>query len=194
MSDHWPVLPWPQVALPTLTLGIPLVVAVDTPETFLRGPARAAVRSVLREILGAHLSLVPEAVPLHIEPGHPPSVDAGTPRIGLGIAHEAGLSLVALHLGDSLGVDLMQVTLPPDWKAVSQQYLGPSVFDELAQCAPPWRAHAFAQAWTRHEAILKCIGERLTEWTPTMETRMAGHRTWSLALPPHYAGTLAVPA
>jgi 4'-phosphopantetheinyl transferase len=68
-----------------------LIVAVDAPDTPIRETARQQVRDVLREILGD--------VELISRPGQPIRVAGQVKTPGISVSHEAGLSLVAVHLG-----------------------------------------------------------------------------------------------
>jgi 4'-phosphopantetheinyl transferase len=80
----------------------------------------------------------------------------------------------------------MQVQDVPDWDRVALDYLGPQVRDMLASLDPPRRAGAFAQAWTRREAQLKCLGLALAEYMPLQE-KLSEHL---LDVPFGYAGAL----
>jgi 4'-phosphopantetheinyl transferase len=74
----------------------------------------------------------------------------------------------------------------PDWDRVALDYLGPQVRDMLAGLDPACRADAFAQAWTRREAQLKCLGLSLSEFIPLTE-KFSEHLP---ELPCAYAGAL----
>jgi 4'-phosphopantetheinyl transferase len=169
------------------------VIRIAAPETTIRSTARAQLRGALCDTLGSLLERPAASIPLISQPGLPLELDLPGTRIGLSLSHAEGLSVAALHVGGPVGVDVMRV-LPealPDWAAVAQDYLGPQACDQLAAVAPAQRAWAFAQAWTRWEAGLKCLGLALTEWTPGLAQRLALCRITPLALPAPYCGALA---
>lgn len=192
-----PVHVWPDqvhLALTELRSAQALtVIGIAAPDSPLRQVARAQLRGALCDTLGKLLERPAASIPLRSQPGLPLALDWPDIRIGLSLSHAEGLSVAALHVGGAVGVDVMRV-LPdalPDWAAVARDYLGPPTCDQLAAVAPAQRAWAFAQAWTRWEAGLKCLGLALTEWTPGLAQRLALCRITPLALPAPYCGALA---
>jgi 4'-phosphopantetheinyl transferase len=177
--------------------GAPAVLMVATPVTTLRDQARALVRAALRAFLATLAGCPAEALNLHAEPGEAPRVDHLSPDgqpIHLSISHEAGLSLAAVCVGGRVGVDLMRAAdaAMPDRQAIAQDYLGPVAAASLAALRGGDGQAAFARAWTRHEAALKCLGLRLQEWTPELERALEQCRVSELALPAGYVGAVAV--
>jgi len=174
--------------------GSPVIVAIPTPQTRLRGQARELVRKALRTMLGQLLDCAPEAVPLDIEPGRAPRLRLSTAPIHLSISHEAGLSLAAIRMGGRIGIDLMAPAdaALPDWEALARDYLAPPMAATLNKLPAPQRQAAFASAWTFHEACLKCLELPLQEWTPALGSRLARCRTVELALPAPYIGAAAL--
>ncbi|MCL2657769.1 MAG: 4'-phosphopantetheinyl transferase superfamily protein [Betaproteobacteria bacterium] len=116
---------------------------------------------------------------------------ASEPRIGLGIAHEAGLSLVAAFPNGRVGVDLMRIDALPDWFSVARDYLGPDATRRLGRVDQAQRPTAFAAVWTQLEAVLKCHGLPLTEWSPHMAALLKSTPSQPLALPAPYIGHIA---
>jgi 4'-phosphopantetheinyl transferase len=173
----------------------PLVLGIPTPETPIRDIARSRVRQALREALGILLGLPPERVPLISRPGQ--AIRLGSPwsHIGLSVSHEPGLTLAAIHLQGTVGVDLMRVEQNPewltDWQSVAHDYLGPRATERIANQAPSHLAHAFANEWTRAEACLKCHSMQLQEWTPALERSYMSCKLFVLDLPSGFIGTLA---
>ena len=173
------------------------VISLVTPDTAIRHTARENIRTVLQEILGSLLHRPATAIALISRPGHAIFLDWPDTPIGLSISHAAGLTVAAIHVGTSIGVDVMQMAQGadalPDWENVAHDYLGPQVCAQLAKLAPAQRAAAFAQAWSRWEAGLKCLGLALTEWTPALASRLASCSVSALGLPENYGGAIAVP-
>lgn len=201
-----PVRPWPAprsicAPLPADTAradALPLVLSIATPDTSIRDAARALARSALRETLGELLQRAPDSVPLISRPGQPIRLDAPGTQPGLSVSHERGLTLAAIHFGGAVGIDLMRVGQPSDcladWEPVARDYLGRRAADRIAGLAPAERAPAFARAWTRLEASLKCHGLQMQEWSAALEQKLARCRLFELDLPPGFIGTLALPS
>ena len=191
-----PVTPqWAHCAAPALpgADGVPVVLMVATPETTVRDDARALVRAALRDYLAPLIGCAPAAVPLQIAPGEPPRLALPGQPLHLSISHDAGLTLAALRMGGTVGVDLMRIPAAPlpDWQALAQDYLGPGALASLTHAGAGERPHAFAQAWSRHEAALKCLGLPLQEWTVELARALAACDVAGLALPDGYVGALA---
>lgn len=174
--------------------GAPVVLMVPTPETRLRDAARDLVRTALREFLAPLLGCTPAMVPLQVEPGNAPTLNLASPSVHLSISHEAGLSLAAIHTGGKVGVDLMRAAdaAMPEWKTMAHDYLGPDAAQRLQGVDVSQRQLAFAQAWTRHEACLKCMGLHLQEWSPWLAQRLALCSVSALVLPTGYIGATAI--
>lgn len=169
------------------------VLRIAAPDTTIRSAARTHIRGALCDTLGRLLERPAASILFLSQPGLPLVLDLPDTHIGLSLSHAEGLSVAALHRGGAVGVDVMRV-LPdtlPDWAAVARDYLGPPTCHQLAALEPAQRAWAFAQAWTRWEAGLKCLGLALTEWTPGLAQRLALCRITRLALPAPYCGALA---
>lgn len=190
------MLRWPDSAAAAMPGpdGTPVVLMLVTPATTLRDEARALVRTALRSCLAPLLDCVPATVPLHIEPGQAPRLDVPGRSIHLSISHEAGLTLAAVRDGGRVGVDLMRATdaALPDWQATAHDYLGPEATARILAVSAAQRPRAFARAWTRHEAALKCLGLPLSEWTPALARTLASCDLTDLALPAGYVGAVAL--
>ncbi|MEG0201221.1 MAG: hypothetical protein RR718_10765, partial [Comamonas sp.] len=85
------------------------------------------------------------------------------------ISHAPGLALLARHWQGPVGVDIqaLDTTAPRhELAAVARLFLDQKAAQALIDI--PQEAHfleAFANAWTRHEARLKCAGLGLVEWS-----------------------------
>ena len=157
-----------------------------------RPTARVRIRAAIHDAL---LKLTGEAVTLHGDAGQAPwalyaNPGANARRIGLSISHEGALSIAAIHLHGSVGVDMLHAQLPADALAVALDYLGPAAAQALTVAAPEQRPTVFATAWTEHEARLKCLGIDLGEWNDN--PLLAACRVVPLALPAGLIGTLAL--
>jgi 4'-phosphopantetheinyl transferase len=131
-----------------------------------RPAQRANIRRAAREVLAALTGEPASCFGIQSEPGGPLNVIVGghDSTIGCSFSHEDGYSLAAIHLHGAIGVDMMRVQDIPDWQAVARDYLGPAVTAVLQAIPAAERPLAFALAWTRREAELKCQGSQLAEW------------------------------
>jgi len=161
-----------------------------------RRHARQQARALLCAQLAPVLGCAAQALAVSDARGQPPRLlwrgpgpapDALT-GIGLSIAHVPGLSLLAWHLGDAVGVDvqaLPQGASAAELRRTAALYLSPEsvlALDQQAQTAPFFEA--FCAQWAAHEARLKCLGLPLAEWHPALTARLAGVCTAALVLPP----------
>lgn len=199
MVRHVAVHAWPQDARHVLNdLRSPqacAVICIDTPHTSIRHVARQLIRNVVCEALGGLWSQAPQGLTLSGQPGSAITVQGAPMPVALSLSHAPGLSVAAIRLRGRVGVDIMPLDAGPDgmpdWACVSQSYLGPHAYRQLAKLAPDQRAAAFAQRWADWEAGLKCLGLALTEWTPALQSRLNLCRVTSLVLPQGYCGSLA---
>ena len=167
---------------------------IETPETLVRASTRLIVRAALRETLDNLLPAEGESPALISVPGQPIRLAPPWADIGLSVSHEPGLSLFAINLDGPVGVDLLRIAaIPADTDAVARDYLGPGTARTLAGLASGQQQHAFARAWTRFEACLKCQALELREWTPKLAERLAACSVAELAMPAGWVGAVAIP-
>ena len=174
------------------------VINIATPATEKRQVARSLVRSALRETLAVLLGQPAASIALTSPPGGAIQVDSTLFQLSLSISHSPGMSVAAICQGAAIGIDVMQieaVTLGhPEWMRLAGHYLGPQVTAKLQSAPSATLPSAFAQAWTDFEAVLKCLGLGLTEWSPALATRLASCRILALDLPAGYCGSIATGA
>jgi 4'-phosphopantetheinyl transferase len=163
------------------------VLRVDTAHV-ARQAARLLVRAALCEFAGAQLGKEPGTVAIRAVPGQAPRLLLGGQLSGQGVSitHAGAFAMAAFNAHGAVGIDVMQVQDLPDLERVALDYLGPDVRDMLAGLALDRRAEAFAQAWARREAQLKCQALPLSEFTPLPATCTVH----ALSVPPGYAGAL----
>jgi len=164
------------------------VLTLSTSSGQQRDPARAQIRAAVRAALSQLLSIPAQQINIRSVPGSAPQIEAAGRQIGCSFSHEEGLSLAALNLHGPIGVDLMKIQAIPDWESVARDYLGPQTCEALRACRPEDRPRAFAQAWTAHEARLKCLGLPLTEWPIPAQT---APRLIEVAVPSGWQAALA---
>lgn len=164
-----------------------------------RETARLRIRAALAAALATHCGVDPGRVALHSPEGAAPwaiaALDGAERRIALAISHDGELSVAAFRAdGGAVGIDVSQIVSVPDWDAVARDYLGPAVAAQLAALPADARDAAFAQAWSEHEARLKCLGLQLDEWRAERAPALQACRCLPLALPDGYVGYLALAA
>jgi 4'-phosphopantetheinyl transferase len=178
-----------------------VVLQLTTPKTQDRREARLQVRTAIAHWLAPSLGCTPEEVPLLSQPGQPlrlaPMPGRQALNMGIAVSHEPGLSLVALHRGGPIGIDLLPLDAAPSWvediPRLAQDYLGPIVADTIATVPLGEQAANFAHYWTQQEARLKCLGRGLEEWSSALAQAISGIDTTPLHLPSGYVGSLALP-
>ena len=159
------VHPWPGPA-PTPDDGV-VVIGVRYQDSTPRVIQRETIRQAAREVLASLTGEPAGCFGIHSDPGRPlyVMVQGHDSDIGCSLSHEFGWSLAAINLHGPVGVDVMDVDDKADWDAVSRDFLGPETTAMLRAAPFELRARRFAQAWARHEALLKCAGLPLVEWS-----------------------------
>ena len=164
-----------------------------TPETNERSAARLIVRQALRETLSELVATDNQSLTLISQPGQPIRLAPPWSAIGISVSHEPGRSLVAINPNGPVGVDLMRIaSAPTDCHTVSRDYLGPQSAAALARLPAEQRQYAFAQAWTRYEACLKCLTLELGEWTPERAERLQRCTLVNLDVPAGWVAAVAM--
>jgi len=187
---------WPGDAVPAGPGGVRVIGVPGQPD---RETARLRIRAALLEALAAHCGIDPGRIGLHSPEGAAPwavvAFGGGERRIALAISHDGALSVAAFRAdGGAVGIDVSQIVAVPDWEPVARDYLGPTVAAQLAVLPADARDAAFAQAWSEHEARLKCLGLQLDEWRAERAPALQACRCLPLALPDGYVGYLALSA
>ena len=164
-----------------------------TPETNERSAARLLVREALREMLSGLLATGDQPLTLISQPGQPIRLAPPWSAIGISVSHEPGRSLAVINLNGPVGVDLMRAaSAPAECHAVSRDYLGPRTAAALARLPTEQRQHAFAKAWTRCEAGLKCLALDLSEWTSERDAQLQKCTVAELEMPAGWAAAVAI--
>lgn len=206
-----PVYAWPEnreLALQELTKNRLVVFGITTQITSheaishdaKRKQIRKQIRVALTDLLCAALNCLPEHIDLTHEPGKSPdnNLSISLPnslrdyQIGISISHEQGLSVAAICLDGSIGIDLVRIDPDIEWQAVAELYLGTQMSTEIAETPLPQQASYFALRWACLEAKLKCRQLELIEWSPERELALSDCVILELNLPQGYVGALSV--
>jgi 4'-phosphopantetheinyl transferase len=155
---------------------------------FLREEVRrrwVASRWALRRVLGDYLGAVPAAVQLEIPSNGKPRLAVHN-RLRFNLSHSEDLALVAVAERE-VGIDLERINPERDLLALAERALPAADAAAVGAAGPAERAATFYEAWTRHEARLKCLGSGLG--APAAETPVAVR---SLEVAPGYAAAVAI--
>jgi 4'-phosphopantetheinyl transferase len=128
--------------------------------SFLRPePARrwVASRWVLRGVLGRYLGVEPAAVELSVGEHGKPRLRDSAAGLRFNLSHSGEVSLVAVAAEREVGIDVEAVDEGRDMQALAERAL-PAADADAVRAAPSERRSAvFYQAWSCHEARLKCL-------------------------------------
>jgi phosphopantetheinyl transferase len=81
-------------------------------------PVREVARELLLTVLAGYLGMQPDWVPLHLEPGRAPVVDARWQgmKLSISMSYAGGVALRTLCPGARVGVDLVEMApMPACW-------------------------------------------------------------------------------
>ncbi|MSU51318.1 MAG: 4-phosphopantetheinyl transferase, partial [Opitutus sp.] len=144
---HWPQLP------PLAPPGRPVLIRVAA--AAIRAVAREQLRVAARQILAAWSGRPAHKRQWH-ETSHGPVYESqiGGLPVAISFSYSGDGGWIGLLRGGAIGVDAMLVAPFAEMDAVARLYLGPATAAAITAAADP--ARAFALAWTKHEARLKC--------------------------------------
>ena len=125
---------------------------------FARDAARySAGRAALRSIVGGCIGQRPERVPLVYGANGKPAL-AGDAPVRFNLSRSSALGLLAVQLGDDVGVDVEEVRPFPDGLDIARSLFASEEFHALSATPEPERTTAFFRFWTRKEAVIKSLG------------------------------------
>ncbi|MDR2299958.1 MAG: hypothetical protein LBE30_16640 [Comamonas sp.] len=178
--------------------GAPRLRLVEGLDVVDRDRARLQARAVLRSCLTAELGCAEAELEISNLRNQPPQLRMHgqlLETLHCSISHAPGLALLAWHRGAAVGVDIQAVDghMPrAELEAVAWLFLQPKVAQALSGFAEnALFLEAFAQAWARQEAQLKCAGLGLMEWSAGLQARLTGMSCASLLLAQGHAAAVA---
>ena len=118
-------------------------------------------RGRLRQLLGQHLDLAPEAVKLAYTTYGKPYLPH-QPDLHFNVSHSQQFGLLALAWGQRLGVDIEVIRPLTDMSALVHRFFAPAEISVWQSLLAQQQADAFFCCWTRKEAFIKAIGEGLS--------------------------------
>jgi phosphopantetheinyl transferase len=149
-----------------------------------RAGARAALRDLLARYLGGAEPELAEG------PGGKPRLAEAPQRLAFNLSHSGGLALVAIAPpGIAVGVDIERVKERRDLRRLAERWLPEADAAAVAAAAASELERTFYEAWTRHEARVKCTGAGLAGPPPGPEVQ-----AWPLEIDAGYAAAVALAA
>jgi len=140
-----------------------------------------ASRAWLRVILGRYLGVDAASVRLCVASrGKPSIVDGGD--LCFSLSRSAGVALIAVSRGRSIGVDVERVQAGFDHADLAERFFTVAEADLLRELAEPDRTAEFFRLWVRKEAVAKASGAGLGDGLSHLDVRgetVAGR--WSVA-------------
>jgi 4'-phosphopantetheinyl transferase len=159
-------------------------------EGFLRkGAARrwVAAHWALRQTLTRYLDQPASEIELETDERGKPRLRDGHGGLEFNLTHSAGLALVAVTAGRSVGVDVEMVAPRENLVALAERALPAEEAAAVRAADPEQQLSAFYGAWVRHEARLKCLGTGLGPPAPEEAVAIA-----AIDVGPGYAAAVAV--
>lgn len=155
-------------------------------------------RSMLRQVLGAHLSIRPQEVPFAYGPFGKPQIPGG-PEFNL--SHSGDALLLAVS-DEAVGVDVQQYAAGFADLSLAHGFFDSGELSRLTVLNPSARIAGFHRSWVRKEAYLKGLGLGLFGQAPAMDCQLSPFRIadgdagpWTVCdiqAPEGYAGALAL--
>lgn len=168
-------------------------------------------RTLLRQVLGICLNVVPNALCFGYQPRGKPflSQPSSCCDLRFNVSHSGRLVAIVLAIGREVGVDLESIQRLDDWAPLAARIFSSRELDKIHALPAPLQREAFFNGWTRKEAYLKATGEGLIDDLPSVGVSfIPGQeallrrvpdgsvvaRRWTIReipLPPGFAGAVA---
>lgn len=114
----------------------------------------------LRAVLSRHLGINPDVVELSRNEAGKPFVTRKLQgqSVTFNMSHAHGRALIAVSMGQEVGVDLERIRLEVEVEKLSERYFAPSEHASIMQLTEEQRAARFFCYWVAKEAVLKAQG------------------------------------
>ena len=135
-------------------------------DRFRRAPDRArfvASHAALRHVLARYVGIRPVDLRFGVAELGKPFLLAldGAPDLRFSLAHSGALALVAVAVGQEVGVDVEAERPLPDVLRLARRVAAPHEREALAACDADEQRRAFFRLWVAKEAVLKARGTGL---------------------------------
>lgn len=125
-----------------------------------------AARWALRGVLASYLQDDPAAIELGADERGKPCLAAHGASLRFNLSHSGGLALVGVGWDRELGVDVERIAPRRNLPALARQALSAGEAERIETLPEGERLAAFHAAWTRREAVAKCLGVGLVAPLP----------------------------
>jgi 4'-phosphopantetheinyl transferase len=125
-----------------------------------------AARWALRGAIGHYLQLEPESIELRRGAHGKPELAAAEGSLQFNLSHSGDRAVIAIAGERRVGVDIERIEQRRDVLTLARRALDPAEAREVAEAPAEVRQTAFHAAWTRREAIAKCLGTGLAAELP----------------------------
>ena len=114
----------------------------------------------LRAVLSRYLGITPDVVELRRNEAGKPFVTRKLrgQSVTFNMSHAHGRALIAVSMGQEVGVDLERIRLEVEVEKLSERYFAPSEHASIMQLTEEQRATRFFRYWVAKEAVLKAQG------------------------------------
>lgn len=141
-----------------------------------RDDARLKIRQAVTTVFATALNITEDNIRIHAEKGQAPHVEIGVGdphrHYYLSIAHEDKYAMAVIGGASRVGLDLVKIASPFEWRDTANLYLGKSISQTILAKPSEQQFDNFLQAWASHEACLKCLGLGLQEWSEKLEQQL----------------------
>ncbi len=117
-----------------------------------------ASRWALRTVLSRYLDEHPASIAIRIDPHGKPVLAEDPPRLHFNLSHSSDLALIAVCRDHEVGVDVERIRPRRNLMRLAERVLAEDAAEAVLNAPVDTRLTVFHEAWTRHEAALKCLG------------------------------------
>lgn len=146
-----------------------------------------AARWALRGVLARYLDEDPAEIELRLGAHGKPALAAPSASLRFNLSHSDDRALVAVAREREIGVDIERIAPRHDLAALAHRALEPAEAAEVIETPAGARLAAFHAAWTRREAVAKCLGTGLGAPQPSTAVAVS-----AIDVGPGFAAAIAV--
>ena len=122
--------------------------------------AYIAAHGVLHDVVARYVGIDRAGITFATDGAGRPSLAERAAGVDFNLSHAGDAVLVAVAAGQSVGVDVEEISSAPDTMALAERFFAREEIDEI-RSSPEGRA-AFFGCWTKKEAVVKAIGRGLS--------------------------------
>ena len=121
-------------------------------------------RSVLRKVISKSIGQPHDDIAVYYGEHNKPFIKDkyNNKAIEFNVSHSEECVLIALTLGNKIGIDVEKVSPDIDHIALSKRFFSKNENDQLERISSDKKLDTFYRIWTRKEAFIKATGEGMT--------------------------------